>query len=283
MQFLKSLMLLLVSVNADPGGNSFPYAEREPRSDTVNKSSRRGESMAHHTHIDFISLNPHAHPNRRTLREKENLKKSHDKEARERRVMTHRSLEQKRTYQSGDNGAKHNDAPKRRHLRHLVQSITAPKSEPCTGTRKIVQCKDSVPESVCKEDLIKSGVQVLSDMPKTVFFAICVDSEADAAIVAALTNVEGVEDDPPRTLSVVKGSLVKRNLQAFQQVTPYGIDMVNAPEFWSRYDGNQGSGIKVCVIDTGLLLSHEDIRDADVSGSDGAGLLSPVSYVKRSR
>jgi subtilisin family serine protease len=115
-------------------------------------------------------------------------------------------------------------------------------------------------------------------MPKTVFFAICVDSEADAAIVAALTNVDGVEDDPPRTLSVVEGSFVKRRLQAFQQVTPYGIEMVNAPGFWSRYNGNQGSGIKVCVIDTGLLLSHEDIRDGDVSGSDGAGLLSPVSY-----
>ena len=151
-------------------------------------------------------------------------------------------------------------------------------SAPCTGTRKIVHCKDDVPESVCKEDLIKSGVQVLSDMPKTVFFAVCVDSEADAAIVAALTNVEGIEDDPVRTLNVMEGSMAKRDLQACEQVTPYGIDMVKAPGFWSRYNGNQGAGVKVCVIDSGLDITHEDIRDGDVSGSDTKGLVSPVSY-----
>ena len=156
---------------------------------------------------------------------------------------------------------------------------TVEQSAPCTGTRKIVHCKDDVPESVCKEDLIKSGVQVLSDMPKTVFFAVCVDSEADAAIVAALTNVEGIEDDLVRTLSVMEGSMVQRDLQACEQVTPYGINLVRAPEFWSRYNGTQGAGVKVCVIDSGLDISHEDIRDGDVSGSDTKGLFSPVSYI----
>ena len=162
---------------------------------------------------------------------------------------------------------------------HHVQPIAVHQSVPCTGTRKIVQCKDDVPESVCKEDLINAGVQVLSDMPETVFFAVCVDSEADAAIVAALTNVEGIEDDLVRTLSVMEGSMVQRDLQACEQVTPYGINLVRAPEFWSRYNGTQGAGVKVCVIDSGLDISHEDIRDGDVSGSDTKGLFSPVSYI----
>jgi hypothetical protein len=157
------------------------------------------------------------------------------------------------------------------------QNTVKPSAPSCSGTRKIVHCKDDVPESVCKEDLIKSGVQVLLDMPKTVFFAVCVDSEADAAIVAALTSVEGIEDDPVRTLSVVEGSMAKRELQVCEQVTPYGIDMVRAPEFWNTYNGTQGAGVIVCVIDSGLDLSHEDIRDGDVSGSDTEGLLSPVS------
>jgi hypothetical protein len=169
------------------------------------------------------------------------------------------------------------DERKHETPRHHVQPVTVQPSVPCTGTRKIVHCKDDVPESVCKEDLIKAGVQVLLDMPKTIFFAVCVDSAADAAIVAELTTVEGIEDDPVRTLSVMEGSMVKRDLPACEQVTPYGIDMVKAPEFWSRYNGTQGAGIKVCVIDTGLDLSHEDIRDGDVSGSDTEGLLSPVS------
>ena len=166
------------------------------------------------------------------------------------------------------------DESKYQNPQQRVQTIV---TIPCAGTRKIVQCKDDVPESVCKEDLIASGVQVLSDMPETVFFAVCVDSETKAAIVAALTTVEGIEDDPVRTLSVVEGSMVQRDLQACEQVTPYGIDMVKAPEFWSRYNGTQGAGIKVCVIDTGLDIYHEDIRDGDVNGSNTKGLLSPVS------
>ena len=182
-----------------------------------------------------------------------------------------------------ENIGKMEDETKEENPRQVVKPVTVQKSAKCTGTRKIVQCKDDVSEAVCKEDLIKSGVQVLSDMPKTVFFAICVDSESDAAIVAELTNVEGVEDDPPRTLSVVEGSMVKRRLQGFEQLTPYGVELVKAPEFWSRYNGNQGAGIKVCVIDSGLRLSHEDIRDGDVSGSEGIGLLSPVSYAVKCR
>ena len=173
----------------------------------------------------------------------------------------------------------HRDERKHQTPRHHVQPVTVHQSAPCTGTRKIVQCKDDVPESVCKEDLINAGVQVLSDMPETVFFAVCVDSEADAAIVAALTNVEGIEDDLVRTLSVMEGSMVQRDLQACEQVTPYGINLVRAPEFWSRYNGTQGAGVKVCVIDSGLDISHEDIRDGDVSGSDTKGLFSPVSYI----
>jgi len=168
--------------------------------------------------------------------------------------------------------------PKKRNLRQSVRRETLQKAPRCAGIRKIVQCKDSVPEEVCKAQLVQAGVQILSDMPKTVYFAICIDTEAEVALVARLTDVEGVEDDPPRTLSVIKGSFVKRDLQWSEQVTPYGVNLVKAPEFWSRYNGNQGAGVKVCIIDTGLQVTHEDIRDASASGSDGLDLVTPVSY-----
>jgi subtilisin family serine protease len=50
--------------------------------------------------------------------------------------------------------------------------------------------------------------------------------------------------------------------------------MVKAPEFWSAY-GKQGENFKVCVIDTGLLSLHEDIRDGDLSGSFDDDLVTP--------
>jgi subtilisin family serine protease len=90
--------------------------------------------------------------------------------------------------------------------------------------------------------------------------------------------VEAVEDDPPCTLSVVEGSMVERHLQASQQITPYGINLVRAPDFWNQY-GKRGAGIKVCVIDSGLRRTHRDIRGGDLSGSNGEGLVIPVSYL----
>jgi subtilisin family serine protease len=144
----------------------------------------------------------------------------------------------------------------------------------CEGLQKIVQCKDGVEEEVCKQDLVDAGVEVVSDMVNTTFFAICVDTQKEVDLVAELADVEGVEDDPPRTLSYVHGSEeVVRLLQNNRQVVPYGVDLVNAPDFWDRY-GTKGGGVKVCVIDTGLRATHEDIKDLELSGSDGNNVIS---------
>jgi hypothetical protein len=141
-------------------------------------------------------------------------------------------------------------------------------SKTCVGMKKIVQCKDGVQEEDCQQTLVDQGVEVVSDMPGTPFFAICADSQEEIDLVAKLTNVHGVEDDPPRTLSYVRGSDVVRQLQRDEQVVPYGIDLVKAREFWGQY-GAQGEGVTVCVIDTGLSTSHEDVTDGDFSGSNG--------------
>lgn len=71
-------------------------------------------------------------------------------------------------------------------------------------------------------------------------------------------NVVLVEPDPPR--------------YPLGQVTPYGVDMVQAPEVWSA--GELGGGIKIGVIDSGYFGLHEDFVGASLAGdsaTDGCG------------
>lgn len=75
-----------------------------------------------------------------------------------------------------------------------------------------------------------------------------------------LPEVERIEVDPVRV--------------PFAQQVPYGIDMVQAPLVWPEA---KGDGRKVCIIDTGLYVAHEDIQDTNVTGAasgwntDGCG------------
>ena len=68
-------------------------------------------------------------------------------------------------------------------------------------------------------------------------------------------NIEYVELDAPR---YVRG-----------QTTPYGIKNVQAPETWAV--GAQGSGIKVCVIDSGINANHEDFAGVSMTGYASTG------------
>ena len=259
MYFSKALVLLLVSVQADPRGGSFTT------------SNERDEI--------YVSLDLNvAHSNPRPLGGEEKLDTYKENSIHDLPPGTQEGLQQIQPMHPTEINTFKDTAPTKRNLRQNVQRATIEQDVPCVGIRKIVQCKDTFPEEECKAALEQAGVQVVVDIPNTLFFAICVDSEAEAAKVADMTKVEGVENDPPRTLSVVEGSMVKQHLQASQQVTPYGINLVKAPEFWSRYNGNQGAGIKVCVIDTGLRRTHRDIRGGNLSGSNVFyGVESPVS------
>lgn len=57
--------------------------------------------------------------------------------------------------------------------------------------------------------------------------------------------------------------------KAYAQTLPWGIDRVNAPDVHSA--GYKGSGIKVAVLDTGILLSHPDLNVAGGYDTTGIG------------
>jgi serine protease len=68
-------------------------------------------------------------------------------------------------------------------------------------------------------------------------------------------NIELIEQDEPR--------------YPMAQTVPYGITMVQAPELVAT--GANGSGIKVCVIDSGIKADHEDFSGVAMGGFASAG------------
>lgn len=69
------------------------------------------------------------------------------------------------------------------------------------------------------------------------------------------SDIEYIELDPPR--------------YPLGQVVPYGINSVQAPQTWSV--GANGTGIKVCVIDSGIKADHEDFAGVSMTGYASSG------------
>ena len=72
--------------------------------------------------------------------------------------------------------------------------------------------------------------------------------------IQADPNVEYVEMDHEARIMGFIGNYV----EPMAQTTPWGIQKIRSPEVWPS--GNKGTGIKVCVIDTGIDYNHEDLK-----------------------
>jgi serine protease len=80
-------------------------------------------------------------------------------------------------------------------------------------------------------------------------------------------NVVAVEADPRRYRYAVSDTVVGG------ETTPYGIKMVQADQVAS---GNHGSR-KVCIIDSGYYMAHEDLQPANVTASPDGGTGDPFT------
>lgn len=85
-------------------------------------------------------------------------------------------------------------------------------------------------------------------------FAVSLPSQAIAGIQNN-PNVKLVEADPIR--------------KPMGQIQPYGIGMVQAPQVWAA--GTTGTGITVCVIDSGIHAGHEDFQGVNLVGGYPSG------------
>mmetsp|Transcript_9865 Transcript_9865/g.17456 ORF Transcript_9865/g.17456 Transcript_9865/m.17456 type:complete len:801 (+) Transcript_9865:196-2598(+) len=143
------------------------------------------------------------------------------------------------------------------------------------GTQYVVQCVVGT-EQRCHEELTRAGAVIVNPLPNSDFFAVCVDTEEERELLMELTDVEDIEEDHVRTLSYLPEltkRVDRRQMQSQGQQTPYGVSLIKADEFWS-IKGEKGSGIKVCIIDTGLFVGHEDMQGVDFSGSIDSSVVS---------
>lgn len=115
-----------------------------------------------------------------------------------------------------------------------------------------------------RQALDRAGAKIHHEFGELGAFAVSVPTAALAGL-SRNPNIVAIEDDPKRYPTA--------------QTVPYGIDAVQARAVWDAdTDGAvdagapTGSGIQICIIDSGLSIVHEDMNGVNVVGG------YPASY-----
>jgi serine protease len=118
-----------------------------------------------------------------------------------------------------------------------------------------------------------SMTRMYYDFPDLDTFVMEVATEEELLALQNDPNIEEIVEDAPRYPMHLPGSVKPyrpqkssnlRKLQSPPQQIPYGVEMVKAPEAWSY--GIRGAGVKVCIIDSGTDMSHEDLNQETLDG-----------------
>jgi serine protease len=144
------------------------------------------------------------------------------------------------------------------------------------GTQFVVACTAGTEEH-CYRELTDAGAVIVNRLVGEDYFVVCVDTPSELALLKSLTNVEDLEEDPIRSLSYLPELTrpVDRRELLSGQTVPDGVMMVRADAFWGQ---DRGGNSRVCIIDTGLYVGHEDMQGATHAGSDnGNQVVTPYS------
>ena len=121
---------------------------------------------------------------------------------------------------------------------------------------KIVGFKDKITFEEGEGILLDYGIKIKKHLPLA-NACLCLLDEISAGFksLAADDNIEFIEDDYLVRIQVLASTT--ETLKIASQNIPWGVRKIEAPDVWKRC---QGEGIKVGIIDTGIDLTHPDLK-----------------------
>lgn len=123
-----------------------------------------------------------------------------------------------------------------------------------------------------KDALQKAGSEFHYEFDELNTFVVTLPQQALSGI-ANNPNVVLIEEDAPRYPDMrgftPPAEAALSPAAAAGQVTPYGIDAVQARQVWA--EDVTGAGRLVCIIDSGLYTAHEDMAGVNVVGGYPSG------------
>ena len=137
------------------------------------------------------------------------------------------------------------------------------------NNRFVIEYKKGSGDAV-REAITAAGASIKMELPSYNSIAIEVNSLEGMSALRKNSNIASVEIDPVRQ-TIPVGNIVQlqnhTNDPLMSDPSLYGIGMVQADQI---HEAAFGSGVKVCVIDTGYDLGHEDLP-ANVDGTNDPG------------
>jgi serine protease len=148
--------------------------------------------------------------------------------------------------------------PKRYIIKYKEVGVSQPAVSNASSINNMTSAQALIRLAAVKNKLIKLGAKIKAEYP--VMNMISAElSESEVMSLANDDNVEYVEED------------LQRRFMA--QTVPYGIGMVQADQVDDSVASANYGGKKICVIDSGLNLPHEDMgaQGGTITGSNDSG------------
>lgn len=144
-------------------------------------------------------------------------------------------------------------------------ALTAPLSASAAAQqqRMILVYKAGAAQAA-KDAVARAGGRVVLDLAEVNAMAVRVSAKTRDALKAN-ANVETLEADPLRHVMGSRSSKrTVRSMNGVGEQVPYGITMVQADQLTFQ----SGHAKKLCIIDSGYDIAHEDLPPSNVAGVD---------------